>query len=120
VQFLSFQSRNLWQLAHERGLEIHKIGAISVSYQSHLRIKGLNLRKYEVRGRSLSFVFAQIFCRMPFLRPCQCSRRARRLLSEAGGNEVRQVKHGRTWSFAIRVYGNSESAVPGSDACACV
>jgi hypothetical protein len=119
VQFLSFQSRNLWQLAHERGLEIHKIGTISVSYQSHLRIKGLNLRKYEVRDRGLSFRFAQVVCRMPFLRPGQCSRCARRLLSEAGGNEVRQVMHGRTWGFAARVYRNSESVVPGSDACAC-
>jgi hypothetical protein len=119
VQFLSFQSLHLWQLADERGSELHKIGALSVSYQSHLKFKGLNLRKYEVRGRSLSFVFAQVVCRMPFLRPCQCSRRARRLLSEAGGNEVRQVKHGRTWGFAVRVYGNSESVVPWSDACAC-
>jgi hypothetical protein len=120
VQFLSFQSLHLWQLADERGSELHKIGALSVSYQSHLKFKGLNLCKYEVRGRSLSFVFAQIFCRMPFLRPCQCSHRAQRLLFEAGGNEVRQVKHGRTWGFVIRVYWNSKSAIPGSDACACV
>jgi hypothetical protein len=77
----------------------------------------LNLRKHEVRG---SFVFAQVVCRTSFLPASDSSRRARRLQSEAGGNEVRQVMHGRTWGFLVRVYGNSESGVPGSDACTCL